>query len=171
MMIRADPDQPNLIDGTILAYEICEGGVYVTFAGVGDESIIASIDTDDLERLGNLSKAVGEFDSRSSCKDRTRITPRGIEFLRGRLQSSPPEGDIVAASKQETFAFFVEPDVVDCETGTVVAGLGSVGDGPETACVATSSGGSPFGDAFLTRDQLGKLIETLGQIHEAMGMQ
>ena len=127
-LVRTDPNQPNLINGTIYAYDIRPDGVYVTLAGNSETPQIVSFDLDDIKAL---SAIVRHFQHSTS------------------------------------FVFYVEPNVVECELGTVVTGLGSVGDGPEAACIATSSGGE-FGDAYLTRDQLAELIEALRNTHEAM---
>ncbi|MDP7703237.1 hypothetical protein [Mycobacterium sp. TY815] len=71
----------------------------------------------------------------------------------------------------ESFSFYVDPHVIDCEAGTVVIGLGSVGDGHDAACIAASSGNTPYGDALLTREQLGTLIGSLSEIYGAMGLE
>lgn len=85
-MIRTDPGQPNLIDGTILAFDPTDGGAYVTFAGMDGQPIIASIDCEDLHRLGSaVLDSATSFDPNSSQEERARITPRGVDVIRDQL--------------------------------------------------------------------------------------
>jgi hypothetical protein len=87
MFVRTDPDQPNLIDGTILAFDPREGGAYVTFAGL-DGPVIASIDTADLVRLGtSILNAVNHFDPEKTVEEQARLTTRGVEILKAELDA------------------------------------------------------------------------------------
>ena len=49
--IRTDPAQPNLLDGTIYAYELREGGCYITVAGNDETPLILSTDLEDIASL------------------------------------------------------------------------------------------------------------------------
>lgn len=48
---RTDREQPNLVDGTIYAYETRENGCYVTVKGNGDTPLILSFDLEDVQSL------------------------------------------------------------------------------------------------------------------------
>jgi hypothetical protein len=62
-MIRTDPGQPNLVDGSVYAYEIVPGGAYVTVAGNGTTPLILSFDADD---IASLRAVVDSFTARSA---------------------------------------------------------------------------------------------------------
>ncbi|WP_420093287.1 DUF7304 family protein, partial [Mycolicibacter arupensis] len=51
---HTDPAQPNLIDGSIYAYEQHQGGVYVTVKGAGETPLILSFDSADIDVLRNV---------------------------------------------------------------------------------------------------------------------
>ncbi len=53
-MRRTDLNQPNLIDGTIYAYQVDPDGVYVTIKGDSDTPLIASFDMEDVDTLRNI---------------------------------------------------------------------------------------------------------------------
>ncbi|MEZ0385237.1 hypothetical protein [Mycobacterium sp. pW045] len=82
-MIRNDFEQPNLIDGTIVAWEPCAEGAYVTFkGGLDGQAIIASVDIADLKLLGvAVLKSVADFDPDRRAEDQVRITTRGVQIL------------------------------------------------------------------------------------------
>lgn len=89
-MIRNDAKQSNLIDGTVVAWEPCAEGAYVTFkGGLDGRAIIASVDIADLKLLGvAVLKSVVAFDRDDRPEDQVRITTRGVEVLREMLGPS-----------------------------------------------------------------------------------
>ena len=52
--VRTDPAQPNLVDGSVYAYDVHPGGAYVTVAGNGEMPLILSFDLDDIAALRRL---------------------------------------------------------------------------------------------------------------------
>lgn len=54
IFVRRDIDQPNLIDGSIYAYETRPDGVYVTVAGNSEDPLILSFDLEDLAALRGI---------------------------------------------------------------------------------------------------------------------
>jgi hypothetical protein len=52
--VRTDPDQPNLIDGTIYAYDVRENGAYVTVSGNEETPLILSFDLGDIDVLRDV---------------------------------------------------------------------------------------------------------------------
>lgn len=89
-MIRNDVEQSNLIDGTIVAWEPCEEGAYVTFkGGLDGQPIIASIDIADLKLLGvAVLKSAVDFDPSRPVEDQIRISTRAIQILKEMLGES-----------------------------------------------------------------------------------
>lgn len=166
-MIRTDPDQRNLIDGTIVAYDPCEDGAYITFIG-SEGPVIASVDAEDLDRLGgSIRQAVNDFDPDVPQEQRTRITERGIEVLRTLMSaedSEPGNSDRMAG-----FSLYCEPSELLGASSDVIVGLGSIDDA-EYAYVGTGGKESGYGDILLTRDQLGELIQLLSETYTAMGL-
>lgn len=75
-MNRTDFEQSNLIDGTIVAWEPCAEGAYVTFkGGLDGQAIIASVDITDLRLLGvAVLTSVLDFDPGRAAEDQIRIT-------------------------------------------------------------------------------------------------
>lgn len=51
---RIDPDQPNLVDGSVYAYDVRRTGAYVTVAGNGDTPLILSFDVADIAALRRM---------------------------------------------------------------------------------------------------------------------
>lgn len=52
--VRTDPDQPNLVDGSVYAYDIRPEGAYVTVAGNGETPLILSFDLHDIAALRRM---------------------------------------------------------------------------------------------------------------------
>lgn len=54
-MIRTDPAQPNLLDGSIFVYDPRPDGCYVTVKGNDDRPVILSFDLEDIAVLGRIA--------------------------------------------------------------------------------------------------------------------
>lgn len=52
--VRTDTAQPNLVDGSVYAYDIRPDGAYVTVAGNSETPLILSFDLDDIEALRRI---------------------------------------------------------------------------------------------------------------------
>lgn len=52
-MIRNDPTQPNLIDGSIYVYDVRPDGMYVTVKGNGETPLTLAFDHADIQALRN----------------------------------------------------------------------------------------------------------------------
>ncbi len=169
-MIRTSPDQKNLIDGTILAFEPQPDGAYVTFAGSDESPIIASIDIEDLERLGgSVLHAASDFKAGVASEEQARVTPRGIEILKSLLSEANPDPESDPATREGGFSFFAEPAVIEINNGVhIVIGTG---DGRETGartCLGISNPAAGYCEGMLTRDQLEGVIAELQGCLEAM---
>lgn len=53
-MIRTDSSQPNLLDGSIFAYDIRADGCYVTVKGNSERPLILSFDSEDITVLRTI---------------------------------------------------------------------------------------------------------------------
>lgn len=51
---RVDPAQPNLVDGSVYAYEVHPQGAYVTVAGNDKMALILSFDREDIAALRRM---------------------------------------------------------------------------------------------------------------------
>lgn len=59
--IKRDPEQPNLIDGTVLAYQAGPAGMYVTVGGNDlEQPLILAFDAED---VAALRRAIAEVEA------------------------------------------------------------------------------------------------------------
>lgn len=166
-MNHTDQNQGNLIDGTIIAYEPCEDGAYITVAGLNGPVIVA-IDTEDLERLGgSIRQAVNNFDPDLPQTERIRITEKGIEVLQTMMSVDGHTPEPV--NHMAGFSFVCEPSDILGAPIDVIVGMGNVED-VEYAYIGAGSKENGYGDVLLTREHLGKLIQTISEIYTAMGL-
>lgn len=52
--VRTDTAQPNLVDGSVYAYDVRPEGAYVTVAGSGETPLILSFDVADIAALRRM---------------------------------------------------------------------------------------------------------------------
>lgn len=93
MSITRFSDQENLLDGTVIMYDpVPKEGVYATILGRNGQVFVIAFDFKDLATLHKAAESAFDGDLRSTAEDRSRVTERGLEYLKTILPESP-EGE------------------------------------------------------------------------------
>ncbi len=88
-LVKCDPTRGNLVDGTVLYYDPREDGAYVTVNGIDGRKYVLAFDSTDIEIIGQgVAQAVARFDTDLGADQQIRITPAGIDWMRGQPEIS-----------------------------------------------------------------------------------